>query len=249
LAGYQCDIHSARHAFARLFFTVDGVGDSLGFVHYPESQRRNAVTEGIFPGHSFDMTWTPNRAGNWLFHCHMTPHMSPSLVLHPPKPKTATDAPEHDHSVGMGGMVMGITVLPGAATDAPPRETRNPRKLKLVVSENPEKLPLYRLDVIDPATVQKEQVEKQPALLGPPIILTRGEPVEVEVKNQSINPTAIHWHGIEVESYYDGVPGWSGSGGEITPPSDRGLRSSHASHRPARALLFITAIGTMKHRY
>jgi FtsP/CotA-like multicopper oxidase with cupredoxin domain len=46
------------------FFTVDGVGDSHGFVHYPESQRRKVVTEGIFPGHSFDMTWTPERAGN-----------------------------------------------------------------------------------------------------------------------------------------------------------------------------------------
>lgn len=220
------------------FFTVDGVGDSLGFVHYPESQRRNAVTEGIFPGHSFGMTWTPNRAGNWLFHCHMIPHMSPSLVLHPPKSKTAADAPEHDHSAGMGGMVMGITVRPSAATDAPPREIRNPRKLKLVVSENPQKIPLYKLDVIDPAAVQKEQVEKPPALLGPPIILTRGEPVEVEVKNQSTNPTAIHWHGIELESYYDGVPGWSGSGGEITPPIGPGA-SFIARFTPPRAGTFI----------
>lgn len=219
------------------FFTVDGVGDSMRFVRYPESLRRQAVTEGIEPGHSFDMTWIPDRAGNWLFHCHMILHMSSQLTLHPPNSKTAADTSEHDHSAGMGGLVMGITVLPDG-TDAPRREARNPRKLKLVVSENPEKIPLYRLDLIDPAVAQKPRSEKQPALLGPPIILTRGEPVEIEVKNQSSKPTAIHWHGIELESYYDGVPGWSGSGGQTTPPIAPG--ASFVAHiTPPRAGTFI----------
>jgi|KBSMisStaDraftv2_1062788.scaffolds.fasta_scaffold10594_3 FtsP/CotA-like multicopper oxidase with cupredoxin domain len=220
------------------FFTVDGVGNAAKFVHYPEAQRRKVVTEGISPGHSFDMSWTPDRAGNWLFHCHMILHMSPSLVLHPTNPKPAADLAEHDHSAGMGGMVMGITVLPSAATNAPPAETRNPRKLQLVVSENPGKIPLYRLDLNDPATAQKPEPEKQPALLGPPIILTRGEPVEIEVKNQSSNATAIHWHGIELESYFDGVPGWSGSGTQITPPVAPGT-SFVARFTPPRAGTFI----------
>ena len=200
------------------FFTVDGVGDPAHFVHYPESQRRKAVTEVIDPGHSFDMTWIPDRAGNWLFHCHMVRHMSPQLALHPPNSKLAGDAPEHDHSAGMGGMVIGITVAPRAFKDPAPVEEKNARKLQLVISENPGKIPLYRLDLNDPAAPRKPDAEKQPALLGPPIILTRGDPVEIEVKNQSSNPTAIHWHGIELESYYDGVPGWSGSGRQITPP-------------------------------
>ena len=30
-------------------------------------------------------------------------------------------------------------------------------------------------------------------------------------------PAAVHWHGIELESYPDGVPGWSGSGKTILP--------------------------------
>jgi FtsP/CotA-like multicopper oxidase with cupredoxin domain len=30
--------------------------------------------------------------------------------------------------------------------------------------------------------------------------------------------TAIHWHGIELESYYDGVPEFSGMGSQVTPP-------------------------------
>jgi FtsP/CotA-like multicopper oxidase with cupredoxin domain len=37
------------------------------------------------------------------------------------------------------------------------------------------------------------------------------------VKNLTGQPTAIHWHGIELESYYDGVAGWTGSGEQTTP--------------------------------
>jgi len=61
-------------------------------------------------------------------------------------------------------------------------------------------------------------VTDKPGLIGPPIVLTRGQPVEIEVVNRLKDPTAIHWHGIELESYYDGVPGWSGAGTQITPP-------------------------------
>lgn len=220
------------------YFTVDGTGDLAHFDTYPESKRRKAVTEGIDPGHTFDMTWIPERAGNWLFHCHMILHMSPSATLHPPDAKPAADAAEHDHSAGMGGLVMGVTVVPGAGREVVSVEARNARKLQLVISENPQKIPQYRLDLNDSAIVRKPDEKKQPALLGPPIMLTRGEPVEIEVKNQSSNPTVIHWHGIEVESYYDGVAGWSGSGQRITPPIAPG--ASFVAHlTPPRAGTFI----------
>jgi FtsP/CotA-like multicopper oxidase with cupredoxin domain len=220
------------------FFTVDGVGDPAHFVHYPESQRRKAVTEGIDPGHTFDMTWIPDRAGNWLFHCHMVGHMSPQRPLHPANSKLTADGPEHDHSAGMGGMVIGITVVPHASKEAAPVQGTNARKLQLVISENPGKIPLYRVDLNDPSAPRKPDAEKQPALLGPPIILTRGEPVEIEVTNRSSNPTAIHWHGIELQSYYDGVPGWSGSGRQIAPAIAPG--ASFVVHiTPPRAGTFI----------
>ena len=48
-------------------------------------------------------------------------------------------------------------------------------------------------------------------------MLQRGEPVEITVVNRLAEPTAIHWHGIELDSYYDGVHGWSGIGKRITP--------------------------------
>jgi manganese oxidase len=220
------------------YFTVDGVGDPAHFVHYSELQRRKAVTEAIESGHTFDLTWIPERAGNWLFHCHMILHMSPSPTLHPPNTKPATDPGGHDHSAGMGGLVMGITVVPGSGPEAVPVEVHNARKLQLVISDNPEKIPQYRLDLNDPAAPKKPEEKKQAALLGPPILLTRGEPVEIEVKNQSGTPTAIHWHGIELENYYDGVPGWSGSGRQTTPPTAPGT-SFVARFTPPRAGTFI----------
>jgi hypothetical protein len=36
-----------------------------------------AVTQVVAPSETFEMEWTPERVGNWLFHCNMVGHMSP----------------------------------------------------------------------------------------------------------------------------------------------------------------------------
>jgi manganese oxidase len=41
--------------------------------------------------------------------------------------------------------------------------------------------------------------------------------VAINIVNHSHEPAAIHWHGIELESYPDGVPGWSGEGDRVLP--------------------------------
>ncbi len=66
----------------------------------------------------------------------------------------------------------------------------------------------------------------------------RGQPVEIEVVNRLSEPTAVHWHGIELESYYDGVPGWSGAATQITPPIAPGT-SFVARMVPPRSGTFI----------
>jgi FtsP/CotA-like multicopper oxidase with cupredoxin domain len=216
------------------YFTVDGAGDGEHYARYSEEQRRSAVTEHIDVGHTFEMSWTPDREGNWLFHCHMLLHMTSTDVSHPKEAQSAAHKAAHEHSAGMGGLVMGITVLPGA-TRAPNSFTTNAaRKLQLVISENPEKIPLYKLELNDPKVPAVPDKEKPPSLLGPPIILTRGDSTEIEVKNLTSNPTAIHWHGLELESYYDGVPGWSGSGQQTTPAVAPGT-SFVARFTPPRA--------------
>jgi FtsP/CotA-like multicopper oxidase with cupredoxin domain len=58
------------------------------------------------------------------------------------------------------------------------------------------------------------------------------------VKNESNSPTAIHWHGIQLESCYDGMPGWTGSGQQMTPPIAPG-ESFIARMTPPQAGTFI----------
>jgi FtsP/CotA-like multicopper oxidase with cupredoxin domain len=53
---------------------------------------------------------------------------------------------------------------------------------------------------------------------GPLLELTRGQPVRILVKNKMDEPSGVHWHGLEIESYPDGVPGFSGIGDKIMPP-------------------------------
>jgi manganese oxidase len=52
---------------------------------------------------------------------------------------------------------------------------------------------------------------------GSPIVLTRGEPTEIVVLNRADVPLGVHWHGLELESWADGVPGWSGMPGRVSP--------------------------------
>ena len=221
------------------YFHVDGDGDGESYRRYAANQRREEVTELIDIGHVFDLTWNAERAGNWLFHCHMTSHMVAPEALHP-KDGPPDMSPEHMRSGGMGGLVVGITILPVAASTATatPTTVAATRKLQLVIVENPDKVPKYRLQVIDPLAPAKDSKSNDPVLTGPPIILTRGETTEIEVRNLSNSPTAIHWHGIELDSYYDGVPGWTGSGQHLSPAIEP-ASSFIARMTPPRAGTFI----------
>jgi FtsP/CotA-like multicopper oxidase with cupredoxin domain len=49
------------------------------------------------------------------------------------------------------------------------------------------------------------------------LILTRGETTSITVVNQMSEPTTVHWHGMELESVYDGVAGWSRTGSRVAP--------------------------------
>jgi FtsP/CotA-like multicopper oxidase with cupredoxin domain len=233
----QIDHAMHLHGF---YFHVDGVGDGERFERYPEDQRRLAVTEHVDIDHVFEMTWTPDRPGNWLFHCHMLIHMSPTESLHPKTVEPAEYSPDHDQAAGMGGLVIGITVVPSANETAARIESAAIHKLQLIIADNPAKLPLYTVEVIDPKlpAAPTPDKDKPISLLGPPVFLTRGETTEIEIENQTAGPTAIHWHGMELESYYDGVAGWTGLGQQTTPAIAPGA-SFTARMTPPRAGTFI----------
>src|SRR6185295_1860079 len=112
------------------------------------------------------------------------------------------------------GLVMGISVAPKGASPAP---AEAPRAIRIVQRE---KANIYGsqsgMAYVMDGTPDAADTAALP-VPGPMLLLRRGERVAVTIVNQSREPAAVHWHGIELESYPDGVPGWSGSGKTILP--------------------------------
>ena len=217
------------------YFKVDSRGDEQSDLTFPETSSPRLVnTERLAPGRTFSLTWTPTRPGNWLFHCHDTSHIAPALPLDGSKP-----AP-HDHVTNhalemMAGPVVGITVV---GTGEPSANAATPRNLRLIAKVDtggtaPE--PAYGFALEEAGRIRPPA---PPYLPTPTILLKRGEPVNISVVNELPEPTAIHWHGIELESYYDGVAGFSGSAARVTPTIAPG-QSFDARFTPPRSGTFI----------
>jgi len=218
------------------YFTVDSRGDETVDDMRPTGPRQ-VNTERLASGRTFTLTWHPTRAGNWLFHCHDSVHLrlQPKLDGHPATPAA------HDHTgnhalEGMAGPVVGITVrAKGTATTAEPRTRRRLRLVARVDQGGTEAEPAYGYTFEDGNV---SMPAAPPYLPGPTIVLKRGEPVAITVENRLPEPTSVHWHGIELESYYDGVPGFAGTDGRIAPAIEPG-KTFEARFTPPRSGTFI----------
>ena len=224
----SCEAHAMHlHGF---HFTVLAAGDGLVDRSLAEADRRTAVTERLPGGGTFSLAWTPMRAGNWLFHCHMVIHMAAPMAEAHASPDSMTQ------DAGMAGLVMGVEVAGPRATL--PAASASTRRLTMVVSEDQDRygkgLSGYRVDF---EGIDAPRLSTGP-LPGPILILRRGEPTEITVVNRTTQPTAIHWHGIEIESYFDGVPGFGGHAGQLAPSIAPG-QSFIAKMTPPRAGTFI----------
>jgi FtsP/CotA-like multicopper oxidase with cupredoxin domain len=224
------------------YFRVLTKGNSLADrdSSYATGQPRMAVTEVVPIGETMSLVWSPDQPGGWLFHCHITQHAS----LQPPVDQhDALAYPEHAHEdsdqhalTGMNGMVLGVTVR----GSAPPSAAWRPaRRLRLFVqSDSTPRDSTRRFGYVlqrsgaDPA---RDSVESP----GPVLVLTRGEPTSIEVVNRSGVPTAVHWHGIELESFFDGVPGWGGTPGVRTAPAIADGHTFEVHVKPRRAGTFM----------
>jgi FtsP/CotA-like multicopper oxidase with cupredoxin domain len=216
---------------------VDSRGDERADAIFPASSSPRFVnTERLAPGRTFSLTWTPTRAGNWLFHCHDMSHIAPALPIDGSKPA------EHQHVTNhalemMAGPVVGISVAGTDASATASNDTKR-RKLRLIAKVDTggdSKEPAYGF-ALDEAG--KTTPAAPPYLPSPPIILKRGEPVSISVVNELPEATAIHWHGIELESYYDGVAGFSGTTARPSPAIAPG-QSFEARFTPPRSGTFI----------
>jgi FtsP/CotA-like multicopper oxidase with cupredoxin domain len=114
----------------------------------------------------------------------------------------------------MFGLVMGISIAPNGAG---PEPSETPRAIRIVQREKPN---VYGSQPGMSYVVDGTPEAADPGALSVPgstLLLERGKRVAVTIVNQSNEPASVHWHGIELESYPDGVPGWSGSGKNILP--------------------------------
>ena len=208
------------------YFDVLSHSSPVADTVFPAAGVRKAVTERLMPLTSMSMRWTPDRPGNWLFHCHLTAHTQLHGALGPMKASTSEHV--HDAVHGMSNLIMGVIVRGKPAADVASR-----RRMRLVVAMH-DSIPgeltqrfSYALDGVRSGNAA-----------GPVITLVKGEPTAITVVNTSSQPTAVHWHGIELESFHDGVAGFGGHGTRITPliaPGD----SFTARMTPPRAGTFI----------
>lgn len=217
------DVHPLHlHGF---FFRVSARGDARQDTLLWPAQRTMNVTDLVFPGATLDLAWHADRPGGWIFHCHLNWHVVPNPGLGPAREPDSTRMhhvlfgyPMHDMqhhaSEGMGGLVLGVRIAP---TTAARPELRPYRRLRLFVESDSQPGDStrrfgYALD--DGSGAAGADSMRVP---GPPIVLHVGEPTSIWVYNRATEPTQVHWHGLEIESPYDGVAGFSGTDRDLAP--------------------------------
>jgi FtsP/CotA-like multicopper oxidase with cupredoxin domain len=205
-------------------FALDAEGDGEHWKTYEPGEEPQEFTHSVQIAETFDMTWIPSEPGRWLYHCHRIPHMRLPVPL---DPKDALVVVDHDHEhmhdmnsayAGMGGMIMGITITGRPAIDTS-TNWKPERRLELAIGSRGGDPRFYQLSVGDLASPKPQM---STGLTGPPIVLTEKQPVEISVINNLKEPTSIHWHGMELEAYYDGVPGFGGIDDKRTPAVEPG---------------------------
>lgn len=213
----------------------NGVADSL----YTRSQRRLAVTEALLPFQTMTLAWSPTRPGNWIYHCHFVGHVSHHASLDSQAGQMDESALAHhgsDRPHQMFGLVLGITVAPKGPVAV---STREPRRIQLVIREKPAgfgRFSAYAYAL--GGTPEASGTSPLPAPPGPTLVLTKDEPVAVTIVNRGSERAAVHWHGIELDSYPDGVPDWSGAGSDLLPSIKPG-DSLTVTFTPPRAGTFM----------
>ncbi|MCI0432883.1 MAG: multicopper oxidase domain-containing protein [Gemmatimonadetes bacterium] len=192
----------------RLLARGDGISETI----LAPDEQPLIVTEQMKPGGTFRMEWVPARAGNWIFHCHNVDHINPVID----RDEAARTHDLHDvrqHALeAMAGLVLGVTISDdgSSAVSTPPHQ-----RLRLVALER--RLDQDRVLRGFALGIGSDPVADSFSVPGPRLILTRGETTEITVVNRLSEPSTIHWHGLELESVFDGVAGWSRTGARIAP--------------------------------
>ena len=211
------------------YFRVDAKGDGVRDTAYAAADSRLGVTETLIQGQTLALSWSPDRSGNWIFHCHFASHIMPDAALEadrrmPPPPVAGQPVarhamyplgrsgnPMHDH---MSGLVLGIRVAPRGRVVA---STRAARPIRLIIRSRAAVYGEYAGYSYVLGGSPAETDSTAMPIPGPTLVLERNEPVAVTIVNRSHEDAAVHWHGIELASFADGVAGFSGNGTTTLP--------------------------------
>ena len=208
------------------FYNVVSRGDILSDDRYDEEDYRLVVTESMRRRTTMAMEWVPTRPGNWLFHCHLSFHVSPEIRL--PRPEAEGSVHAEHGKPHMAGLVLGIEVQPGPTDLVWKGE---PRRFTLYANEYPADSTTKYGFALAPDFAPDSVHLRTP---GPVLLLKQHQPTYVTVTNNMSIPTGVHWHGLELDSWADGVPGWSASDGKTSPVIHPGESFTYklASMRP-----------------
>ena len=196
-------------------------------------------------GGSLSLAFLPTTPGNWVFHCHFAGHVGEIVSLHDSPDTYAVPSTEGDHAVPahdmpgghtMRGLVIGMHITPAPGYKEPVVADR--RTITLLIQKRRNGL-VGRQTAYGFLLQRDSQVPARDSVQipGPVLELKRGQPVRMLVKNNMDEPSGVHWHGLEIESYPDGVPNFSGMGDKIMPPIPPG-QSFAAEFTPPRSGTF-----------
>jgi len=213
-------LHHPMHLHG-FFYTIESHGDGRVDTKVPAEAQHLSNTDLIAPLHTFTFSFLPNTPGNWLFHCHFASHTDETVTLvGSPADSAAASALHSAHADGahtahaMRGLVVGLKVAP--SPDYVETSTANARELRLFVQKSKRRL-FTGDDAIGFSLQQGDSAPSRDSVVlpGPVLELRRNQPVRIVVRNNLDEPTAIHWHGLEIESFPDGVPHFSGLGKRV----------------------------------
>jgi len=196
-------------------------------------------------GGTLSLSFVPTTPGNWVFHCHFAGHVGELVSLHGAPDAFVVQSASGDHAMPahdapgghtMRGLVVGMHITPAAGYTEP--VVANRRTINLLIQKKANGLvggqTAYGFVLQTGAEAPARDSVRIP---GPVLELKRGEPVRINVKNNLDEPSGVHWHGLEIESFPDGVPDFSGIGNRIMPPIPPG-QTFAAEFTPPRSGTF-----------
>ena len=220
-AGVEHPLH--LHGF---YFRVSRSGGARGDTVVPPALQPLQNMRTVPIGGSVTLSFLPTTPGNWVFHCHFAGHIGELVSLHgSPDANLVLNGsgdhamPDHDKPGGhtMRGLVIGMHVTP--SPNRAPAVVAERRIINLLIQKRDNALfgnqPAYGFLV---QTGSEVPARDSLTIPGPVLELKRGQPVSIVVHNNLTEPSGVHWHGLEIESYPDGVANFSGLGDRIMPP-------------------------------